>query len=106
MHKVGIIHRDVKTANVLMGADGHIVLADFGSSKFEGLCPFLPGNDYEDSQPRTPAQLTFVTGEMLGPEVDLAPEVVLGEYHSFGVDFWFAGSRCKFFPLSSISIQC
>ena len=33
MHSLGIIHRDVKPANCMIGADGHLKLTDFGLSK-------------------------------------------------------------------------
>ena len=35
-HKVGIVHRDVKPANIMLSDTGHIVLLDFGISKFQG----------------------------------------------------------------------
>ena len=33
LHRAGVIYRDLKPENVLIGADGHIVLSDFGLSK-------------------------------------------------------------------------
>ena len=33
IHAKGIVHRDLKLENVLVGADGHVVLVDFGISK-------------------------------------------------------------------------
>ncbi|KOB70772.1 Ribosomal protein S6 kinase, partial [Operophtera brumata] len=32
-HELGIIYRDIKLENILLDAEGHIVLTDFGLSK-------------------------------------------------------------------------
>lgn len=65
-HKAGLVHRDVKPANVLLAPDGHLKVADFGIAKAAR----------PDDHPDLP-DLTSV-GLMVGTAKYLAPEQVSG----------------------------
>jgi serine/threonine protein kinase len=72
-HQVGIAHRDVKPANVLVSSDGQIKLADFGISKLKRtLQPRITLNDFM-SPPFSP------------PEPDLGGYTYARDVFSVGV---------------------
>ncbi|MFI7292340.1 serine/threonine-protein kinase [Streptomyces sp. NPDC050121] len=72
-HEAGVLHRDVKPANVLLSNDGRVVLTDFGIATVEGT-----------------SALTM-TGEVIGSPEFLAPERALGRTPGPESDLWSLG---------------
>lgn len=68
-HKAGLVHRDVKPANVLLSGNGQVKVADFGIAKAARSA----GGDEDPDLP----DLTTV-GYMVGTAKYLAPEQVAG----------------------------
>eukprot|EP01041_Mallomonas_annulata_P003802 gene3802-7567_t len=59
VHGLGIIHRDVKPANCMIGADGHLKLTDFGLSKAISYSEKLCGRDVHVKSDRSPNKSTI-----------------------------------------------
>ncbi|XP_031378437.1 mitogen-activated protein kinase kinase kinase NPK1 isoform X2 [Punica granatum] len=74
LHKNGIMHRDIKGANILVDNKGCIKLADFGASK-------------------KVVELATINcaKSMKGTPYWMAPEVILQTGHSFSADIWSVG---------------
>ncbi|NBE56661.1 protein kinase [Streptomyces sp. YC537] len=73
-HAAGVLHRDVKPANVLLARDGRVLLTDFGIAAIEGDSTITR------------------TGELVGSLDYLAPERVRGADPGPAADLWAVGA--------------
>jgi eukaryotic-like serine/threonine-protein kinase len=73
-HEAGLVHRDVKPANVMVAADGTVKVLDFGIARrawAAGATGSLRGN--------TAMKTLTPKGQLIGTPQYMAPEYILGE---------------------------
>jgi serine/threonine protein kinase len=73
-HVAGVLHRDVKPANVLLGPDNQVVLADFGLAVTDG------------------SPHATRSGLIIGSPAYMSPERARGEPASRAADLWSLGA--------------
>ena len=73
IHSLGIVYRDLKPENLLLDADGHVKIADFGLSK--------PLNSHKD-----------MSYSFCGSPEYMAPEMLCKTGHNYLLDYYCLGA--------------
>ncbi len=92
-HAAGIVHRDFKPDNVMLGVDGRVRVMDFGLSRSDRSTPTL--NDETPTEGK--AQTLTQTGAIMGTPAYMAPEqhnasptTAASDQFAFCVSLWEA----------------
>lgn len=80
LHSEGIVHLDIKAANVLLGADGSCKLSDFGTAKQMNAAVDKSNSSNNNGETNAAGTLHF-----------MAPEVLNGGTFDWRADIWSLG---------------
>src|SRR5436853_710940 len=75
-HGLGIVHRDIKSANIMLTGRGLAKVLDFGLAKVSG--PLLPSTDSDSNETTTQLGHETVIGVVAGTVCYMSPEQGLG----------------------------
>ena len=84
-HDRGIVHRDVKPANLIVTEDGHIKIIDFGLAKL-----FEPLRE-QPSEAQTAVRGATDAGVVMGTVSYMSPEQARGDHVDHRTDVWSLG---------------
>jgi serine/threonine protein kinase len=98
-HEAGIVHRDVKPANILIDRRGRVAVTDFGIARIEGSARPLPAGTPAEDRGATQTCGVMGTPAYMSPEQYLSANVdARSDQFSFAVALYEALFRTTPFP--------
>eukprot|EP01065_Artemidia_motanka_P013749 TRINITY_DN17705_c1_g2_i1.p1 TRINITY_DN17705_c1_g2~~TRINITY_DN17705_c1_g2_i1.p1 ORF type:complete len:625 (+),score=167.48 TRINITY_DN17705_c1_g2_i1:172-2046(+) len=95
LHFSGFVYRDIKPENILMDADGHVLLTDFDLSKKTSSEGMIRVHSSSGRGGQTGTVCTAPTKQgfssFVGTAEYIAPEIIQDSGHNYGVDWWGFG---------------
>lgn len=92
LHDMSVVYRDLKPENVLMDAQGHALLADFGLARDFAAREPLPRDRFVLFDDRASSSTTLAASRSYcGTEQYMAPEMLLQRGHTRAIDWWGLG---------------
>src|SRR4051812_21076853 len=85
-HAAGIVHRDIKTENIMISHDGYVKVLDFGLAKL-----IEPAADYPDPAAQTVTSAQTDPGVIMGTFDYMSPEQARGLSTDARTDLWSLG---------------
>ncbi|GHJ83897.1 hypothetical protein NliqN6_0299 [Naganishia liquefaciens] len=93
LHSQGVIHRDIKGANILTNKDGTVKLADFGvSTMMPGHFPFADARRADENRAAADGRNPIaVDSSVVGSPYWMAPEIIEQNGAATASDIWSVG---------------
>ncbi|HEU0034209.1 MAG TPA: serine/threonine-protein kinase [Kofleriaceae bacterium] len=90
-HAAGLVHRDFKPENVLVGTDGRVRVMDFGLARLDGEEPASRSSDLSIESRSPLSEHLTIAGAVVGTPAYMAPEIYDGVAASARTDLFAFG---------------